>query len=204
MRPTLSPQFIASHKRSRIIEALAELTAERGYEATKISDVVKRAAVARKTLYDNFTGKEDVFLSAFDSTLEEAKRRVEDACAESGDDWEAALEAGLEALLAYVAERPALAHLCLVEARAATADSAARYDAAVEDFIEMARRILPRDERLPETTGEWLVGGAASVLIRQTRDGGATRAPELLPELREFILGPYLGVGLAQGAGGRG
>ncbi|HEU5143526.1 MAG TPA: TetR/AcrR family transcriptional regulator, partial [Solirubrobacterales bacterium] len=200
MRPTLSPQFIASHKRGRIIDALAELTAEQGYEATKISDVVKRAAVARKTLYDNFTGKEDVFLRAFDVAHEEVRGRVEEACEGAGDDWEAALDAGLEALLAYVAEQPALAHLCLVEARAATADSAARYDKAIEGFIEMARRSLPRDKRLPDTTEEWLVGGVASVLIQQMRSGGAERAPELLPELRKFILNPYIGVGLAQGA----
>jgi AcrR family transcriptional regulator len=204
MRPTLSPQFIASHKRGRIIDALAELTAEQGYEATKISEVVKRAAVARKTLYDNFSGKEDVLLSGFDSALQEVHARVEKACKGAGDDWEAALDAGLEALLGYVAEQPALSHLCLVEARAATADSAARYDAAVESFIEMARRVLPRHKRLPDTTEEWLVGGVASVLIRQMRSGGAERAPQLLPELREFVLRPYVGVGLAQGAGKRG
>ena len=48
------------------MDALAELTAEQGYEATKISDIVKRAGVARKTLYDNFEGKEEVFLAAFE------------------------------------------------------------------------------------------------------------------------------------------
>ena len=69
VRPALPREFIAQHKQRRIMDALAELTAEQGYEATKISDVVKRAGVARKTLYDNFEGKEEVFLAAFDWTL---------------------------------------------------------------------------------------------------------------------------------------
>ena len=42
----------------------------KGYEATKIADIVRRAGVARKTLYDNFDGKEDLFLAALDSFLD--------------------------------------------------------------------------------------------------------------------------------------
>ena len=77
-RPALPREFIALHKQRRIMDALAELTAEQGYEATKISDIVKRAGVARKTLYDNFEGKEEVFLAAFDSARDEVLRRVEE------------------------------------------------------------------------------------------------------------------------------
>ncbi len=66
------------------MDALAELTAEQGYEATKISDIVKRAGVARKTLYDNFEGKEEVFLAAFDAARDEVLRRVEEGAAADG------------------------------------------------------------------------------------------------------------------------
>lgn len=40
------------------MSSIAELTAERGYEATKIADIVRHAGVARKTLYDNFGAEE--------------------------------------------------------------------------------------------------------------------------------------------------
>ena len=73
--PRCSREFIAQHKRRRIMDALAELTAEQGYEATKISDIVRRAGVARKTLYDNFEGKEEVFLAAFDAARDEVAAR---------------------------------------------------------------------------------------------------------------------------------
>ena len=63
-----------------MIDAMAELCAEQGYEATKIADVVRRAHVARKTLYDNFSGKEDLFLAAFDTTLADAEAEVAEAC----------------------------------------------------------------------------------------------------------------------------
>jgi AcrR family transcriptional regulator len=201
MRPTLSPEFIALHKRNRIMTALAELTAEKGYEATKISDVVKRAAVARKTLYDNFSGKEDVLLGAFDAAVGEVSGRVEDACAAADGDWEAAVEAALEALLGYVAEQPAMVRLCLIEALSATPASIERYEDAVRRFVEMARRGLPHEGSLPETVDEAVVGGVAWILSQRLRCGEAERASDLLPELCEFVAGQYRAAPVKQGAG---
>lgn len=191
MRPTLPREFIALHKRNRIMTALAELTAEKGFEATKISDVVKRAAVARKTLYDNFSGKEDVFLAAFDTTVEEAARRVEESCATAEGDWEGGVEAGLEALLGFVAERPDMARLCLIDAQSATAAASERYELTIRRFVELARRRLPHDGPLPKTIDETVVGGVAWILSQQVRHGKAKAATELLPELREFVVGQY-------------
>src|SRR3954452_9543530 len=87
-RHELPREFVAFHKRRRIMDAIAELTAEQGYEATKIADIVRRAGVARKTLYDNFDGKEEVFLAAFDAAVEDVMRRLEEVCAEFDGGWE--------------------------------------------------------------------------------------------------------------------
>ena len=43
IRPELPREFVASHKRRRMMDAVAELVAEKGYEATKIADIVRRA-----------------------------------------------------------------------------------------------------------------------------------------------------------------
>jgi AcrR family transcriptional regulator len=119
-----------------MIDAMSELCAEQGYEATKIADVVRRAHVARKTLYDNFSGKEELFLAAFDLTLAEAEAVVAAACEGIDEkDWEARTEAGMRALLEFVAGHPAEAKLCLVEAPAAGPESAARYEAALEGAV---------------------------------------------------------------------
>lgn len=181
------------------MQALAELTAEQGYEATKISELVRRAAVARKTLYDNFGGKEDVFLAAFDTAVDEVNRRLEESCAAAAG-LEERMAAGLGAFLEYVAEEPALARMCLIESLSATPTSIERYEDAMEGFVEMARRALPQDDRLPETIEETLVGGVAWIVYQQIRRGEAERAPELLPELLEFMMAPYAGLGIGGGA----
>lgn len=193
-RPALPREFIAVHKRRRIMDALAELTAEQGYEATKISDIVRRAGVARKTLYDNFDGKEEVFLAAFDAARDEVLRRVREAAAEAGEageDWRDQVEAGLAAFLAYVAEQPTLARMCMIESLSATPVTTKRYEDTLETFVEMTRETLPGDSRLPDTIAETAVGGVAWIVYQQIRRGEAERAEDLLPELSEFLLAPY-------------
>jgi AcrR family transcriptional regulator len=192
-RPELPREFVAALKQRRIMDAIAELSAERGYEATKIADIVSRAGVARKTLYDNFSGKENVFLAAFDSAVEEFIGEIEKACEASEGDWRGRVEAGLGALLGFVSEKPAMARMCMIEALSATPTASRRYDDAVQLFVELLRRSAPRDTGLPETIEETLVGGVAWILNQQIRRGEAERAPDLLPELTEFVLSPYLG-----------
>jgi AcrR family transcriptional regulator len=202
-RPELPREFVASHKRRRMMDAIAELTAERGYEATKIADIVRRAAVARKTLYDNFDGKEDLFLSAVDSAVSEMRVAVEEACASCEGAEEDRIAAGLEALLEFVAANPAAARMCMVEAISATPNSARLYDAGMRDFVALLRRSAPRGSDLPETTEESLVGGAAWIIQQQIRHGKAEQADELLPELSQFVLSPYQGVGKVGDTGRR-
>jgi AcrR family transcriptional regulator len=177
-----------------MMDAMAELSAELGYEATKIADIVRRAGVARKTLYDNFDGKEDLFLTAFATANRELMMMVEAACAEGDEIWPKRIEAGLAAILRFFAQRPALARMCMVEALSATPTASARYDVAVEQFVEMLKRNTPADLGLPGTIEETLVGGVAWILNQQIRRGEASQVMDLLPELSEFVLSPYHGV----------
>jgi len=194
MRPELPREFVASHKRRRMMDAIAELTAEQGYEATKIADIVRRAAVARKTLYDNFDGKEDLFLSAVDATMSEMRVAVEEGC-ERSDSSEGQIIGGLEALLEYISEHSAATRMCMVESISATRSSARLYDAGMRDFVDLLRNSSLDGTDLPQTIEESLVGGVAWILQQQIRRGEAERVGDLLPELSQFVLSPYLGVG---------
>lgn len=194
-RPVLPREFVAVRKRRRIMDAMAELSAEQGYEATKIADIVRRAGVARKTLYDNFDGKEEVFLGAFDSAVTEVSVRIEESCAAVGEEWDEQVAAGLRAFLTYIAENPAAARMCLIEAMSATPAASARYDDATQRFVDLLHRSAPADTGLPETTAETLVGGVAWILHQKIRRGETERALDLMPELLDFILSPYHGVG---------
>ena len=193
-RPELSKEFMADRRRRRMTGAIAELTAECGYEATKIADVVRQARVARKTLYYNYAGKEDLFLASIDSSVEEVHERVGVACSEAGGVWQRQVEAGLAAFLTFVAEQPAAARMCMIESISATPSAAARYDAGLRAFVDLLKRSTPAGLDLPGTIEETLVGGVAWVVTQQIRRGEAGEAEDLLPELAEFVLSPYHGV----------
>lgn len=203
IRPELPREFVASHKRRRMMDAIAELTADQGYEATKIADIVRRAAVARKTLYDNFDGKEDLFLSAIDAAMTEMRVMVEEACERTSGPPEDEIVAGLAALLDWIAEHPALARMCMVEAISATPSSARLYDAGMRDFVELLRQKAPQGKDLPDTIEESLAGGVAWILQQQIRRGEAEQVSDLLSELSQFLLSPYLGAEKVSGTGRR-
>src|SRR3954454_16600463 len=66
-RHGLSRQFIASNQRERLLEAIANVVAEKGYAGTRVADITNYAGVSRKTFYELFTDKEECFLAAFDA-----------------------------------------------------------------------------------------------------------------------------------------
>lgn len=176
------------------MDAIASLSAEQGYEATKIADIVRQAGVARKTLYDNFDGKEDLFLAALTSFFEDVKSAVGEACSNVDGVWQKRVEAGLGAFLNVVVEQPQAARMSMIESLSATPSASARFDAAMHDFVVLLERTTPDDKRLPRTLEESLVGGVVWIVSQQIRRGDAEQAASLLPELSEFVLSSYHGV----------
>lgn len=63
-RHGLSRELVRTSQRSRLLDAMADLTAEKGYTAVTISDIVSRGCVAKRTFYEYFTDKEACFIAA--------------------------------------------------------------------------------------------------------------------------------------------
>lgn len=201
-RHPLPHEFIVRHQRARIIAALADETVAKGYRAVTVADVVKRAGIARNIFYENFSSKEDCFLAASEFAVEEALRRVVEA-AEKVDAWPARVNAGLAAFLHYVVAEPALARTCIVEALSAGPAAVERYESSIQAFVplfRMGRADSPQGAELPATLEETIVGGIFWVIYQRIVMGHAERIEELLEELVEFSLTPYLGAEAAKKA----
>jgi len=65
-RHKLDPQLVAASQRQRLLEAVTELVAEKGYPDVTIGDIVARAGTAKRTFYDHFADKLQCFLAALD------------------------------------------------------------------------------------------------------------------------------------------
>jgi AcrR family transcriptional regulator len=201
-RHQLSREFITQHQRARIIAALAEETAAQGYRAVTVADIVRRAGIARNTFYDNFPSKEVCFLATQDFAVKEALRRVVES-ASKVDTWQARVDAGLAAFLQYVASEPALARTCIVEALSAGPAALARYEESLQAFVPLfriGRKVSPHGEDLPQTLEEQIIGGIFWIIYQRIILGEAEQIEQLLPELVEFALTPYVGAEAARRA----
>ena len=188
-------EFIAQHQRARIIAALAEETAEKGYRAVTVAHVVKRAGIARNTFYENYGSKDECFLATQEFAMSTALERVVAAAGEI-ESWPRRVHAGLTAFLAYVGEEPALARTCMVEALSAGPASVKYYEDSQQAFVslfKLGRDVSPRGADLPETLEEALIGGVFWIVYQRLNGPEPQKIGELLPELTEFILTPYLG-----------
>jgi len=199
-REPLPREFIARHQQARIISALAEAVSRKGYADVTVADIVKRAKVARNTFYGNFASKEDCFLAAQRHATSMALERVVMAAGET-DEWPLQVEAGLSAFLRYVIEEPDFARTCMVEALTAGPEAIRCYEESLQTFIslfKLGRDVSPQAGDLPETMEEALVGGLFWIVHKRLVLDRAETLAELLPELVEFALTPYVGAEAAR------
>ncbi|WP_324193032.1 helix-turn-helix domain-containing protein [Nocardia transvalensis] len=109
---------MAASQQGRLLLAMAEVVAEKGYAATTVADVLKRARVSRLTFYEHFANKQACFVAAYDTLAEEVARRIGAALSVGGEPMER-VERALGAYLETLAEEPALARIFLVDSHAA-------------------------------------------------------------------------------------
>ncbi|HWM55907.1 MAG TPA: TetR/AcrR family transcriptional regulator [Solirubrobacterales bacterium] len=196
-RHGLPREFVVHNQRERLIAGIAEAIAENGYSGTTIAHITRHAAVSRRTFYEHFSSKDECFVAAYDTVMEQLRERVS-AGFEEAEDWPHAVKDGIGAMLGFLAAEPHLARLCMVEALVAGPVVVERYDAAIQSFVpyfQSGREGRPKEvlDRLSAATEEALVGGMVSLISRRIIAGKAEDLEQLLPDLVEFTLTPYLG-----------
>jgi AcrR family transcriptional regulator len=199
-RHGLSREFIARHQRERVLDAIASLLDEHGYDRTTVAAISTRAGVSKSDFYRHFASKDECFLAAYDESVERLRGQVLAACANCGA-WAEGVCAGLAAALAVLAAEPGRASLLLVEGLRAGPGVCGHFQVAVESFVPYLRDGAPAGTsagRPPEAADEAVIGGIASLLGRRILAGQADQLARFFPELAEFALTPYLGVAEAR------
>jgi AcrR family transcriptional regulator len=194
-RHGFSREQVAHNQRERLIAGLATAVAEHGYNAVTITHITKAAAVSRRVFYENFEGKEECFLAAFDVVVAHIRDLVGEAV-ESAPDWPHQAVAAAREVLAFLAAEPALARLCLVESQSAGPVMAARFPEAVRELVpplQRGRAERSGDRALPPNTEDSTIGALVSLAGRKVAAGEAAALEDLLPDFTQFILSPYLG-----------
>lgn len=184
-RHSLTREQVETSQRERLLLAMCEAVAERGYVATSVADVLARARVSRETFYRYFADKQACFHAAHD-------RGVEILLGEMGE----ALRPGTEATplerldrataryLEVLAAHPAIARTFLVEVYAAGPESLRRRVEVQDAFVEVIAGMLEARTEHERFACRMYVGATSAMITNLVSLG---RVDEL-PALREPLM----------------
>jgi AcrR family transcriptional regulator len=191
----VSRSFVIHSQRERVLDAVANLTAAKGYAELTVEDIAEDAAISLNAFYEHFADKEDAFLVAYELGHAKALASAEGAYSAESE-WPLAVRAGLAALFDFLAAEPAFAHIALVDALIATDRTAERSQAGVSAFAKMLVPGLeeaPKQSARPPVTIEAISGGVFELCLHYAFDGRIRELPELAPSATYVALAPFLG-----------
>jgi AcrR family transcriptional regulator len=154
---------VARNQRERLIAAMVEVCAGRGYASASVAAIVKEAGVSSVTFYEQFADKRECMLAAHRQLLGRLLEEMDEA------------DAPLRTMLSLFAVDSPSARLLTVEILAAGTEGVKRHDAMVEAI----------GERLGVA---WVpTAGVLALVGKLAMAAEADRLPEL-----EVELGPLL------------
>jgi AcrR family transcriptional regulator len=188
---------VVGSQRDRVLDAVARVSAEKGYANVTVADIVDEAHVSRSTFYELFRDKEACFLAAFDEIMQRFLAELVRVSGQNDDkSWAERIGAGLELMLSFLAAEPAFARMCLVDTNFAGPQAMDRYHAAVRTlttFVDLGRRESPHGQEIPNSLASAIVGGGAVLVRDEILAGRIAQVGELLPAMIYLTLAPYLG-----------
>jgi len=184
---------LRASQRGRLICAIADSVAAKGYPDTSVADVIALAGVSRRTFYEHFKDKEECFLAAYDEGAKATYDAMVEA-AEGLDDWRVILDAVLTTWLEYLQADLAFTRAYMVEFWAAGDAARQRWmrrrdrtGGLLKTLHEMARKEDPRIVPVSDTVVAAVVGGVNRVLISHVLENRSEPLTELKPDLVRFI-----------------
>ncbi|HEY4812280.1 MAG TPA: TetR/AcrR family transcriptional regulator [Solirubrobacteraceae bacterium] len=195
-RSDLPRQFIVKSQQERIVDATAAIVAEKGLAALTIPEIARRANVSHQTFYDIYSSKYDAFLGAQKVGMHQALTITVDAYQARQEDWPRAVQAGLHALIDYLASEPAHAHLSVVDTFAACPEAIEIRNsslAAFATYIRPAYELARGRADVPAIAAEAIAGGIWQVLHHYVENDCLADLPAAAPQLTYFLLTPFLG-----------
>lgn len=192
-RHGLPREFVTRNQRDRLAAGTISVVAERGLNDSTITQICAAAGVSRRTFYTYFASKEECFFAAY-GTISEHLRIATDAAAGEHEDWPRQVAAKLAASLEFLAANPDLARFFLIAPQRAGEEVASRYRRGMGRAVEYLCVGMPAAVEGPsEAVAGSLIGGMAALVVRKVEAGEGDLLPELLPDLVELFLTPYLG-----------
>ncbi|MGI8677429.1 MAG: TetR/AcrR family transcriptional regulator [Jatrophihabitans sp.] len=135
-RHNLSRAEVAAAQRTRILTAMAEVMAVRGYVDTPVAAVLERAGVSRETFYQLFDSKQDCFIAALSDAIDDLAVGIQALVAQHPGPPIDTFDRLIGEYLSVLGTNPATARLFLIETYAAGPDAMNRRLDLHGQFVE--------------------------------------------------------------------
>jgi AcrR family transcriptional regulator len=185
-RHGLSRDQVLASQRDRMLDALCQAVAEKGYAETAVADVIERAGVSRETFYEHFAGKEDCFLSAYELASVTLQEAIADVVSTGGADPLDQFDSAMAAYLQTMSEQRAYARVFLVDVYAAGPAALSRRFRVFQSFVDTIVEIFGVRTASGRALCEALVGAVSSLVTVRVAVGEFDELPRLRGEIREL------------------
>jgi AcrR family transcriptional regulator len=168
--------------RERLLSAVTDAIADRGYEATTVAEVIAYAGVSRATFYEHFADKDACVLAAYQQAATQITRRFRRAATPAGK--ASALRPALQALLNTIAANPAQGILLFCAARAAGQIIPAQPQPLLDEITRLTTiGRAATGHPVFDLSSISLLGGITTVISNRLAANAADRLPSVLDDL---------------------
>lgn len=184
----LAPKVVQGIQRERLLKAMVEVVARKGYAATTVRDLLAESKLSRRTYYDLYGDKEACYLDAFAEIAGQIEARVT-AGMEQGVQARESVRLALEALVGFCVDEPKAACASLVESLAAGQAGRRARSGLIERLAALlgpALAELRPDDPIPALTGRATVGGVFELLYGPLARQDVDRLRELTEQIGEL------------------
>lgn len=194
----LAREQVMHSQRERMLLAMTEATARKGYTATSVADVLAGAGVSRVTFYEQFRDKEDCFRAAFEHAADFISTRVmtESTTLAMGTSTPSPLEKLERVFSVYLdtlATQPAYARIFLVEVYAAGPDAVKQRLVSLQRFADIVCETFHGESgplgTAPEQrfAAEVLVNAVSAMITNLIATGGHNKIHEIKAPMVKFV-----------------
>lgn len=198
-RARLSERELVENHRQRILLAVAELAAEKGYRATTRVDVQRRAGIDAEAFKRVFADKQDAFAALLEERLQHLTAVTAGAFF-AAEEWPQRIWESGRVFAQVMEENPAPAHVGFVEVHAAGPSAAQRNDDLVLAFTlflqqgyEYQTQASPRPKPPSRVALEAIAATNFEFAYHQIRSGRAAQFSGLLAHVTFLCLAPFVG-----------
>jgi AcrR family transcriptional regulator len=181
---------VARNQRERLFAALVAVVAEKGYEATRVADLLELSGVSRSAFYEHFRDKEECLLGALGDFVAPALGSVVSDASDVPPSEERVRRA-FERFVQMIVEQAPAARLCFVEIYAAGPRAVEQIDRtmdAFQAFVTDAVQRMPGREDAPPELVRAVMGGLRKIIHTRLYRGEEDRLVGLIPQMWDWAM----------------